>query len=286
MFRRMKELRRLERQSPAQVLRRQRELLADMIRFTVENVPHYRPSAALAEGLDASNAAERLCQFPILEKEALQESPGRLRAEGWKGRFSQKTTGGSTGRPVTLLKNSSAIAQEMAATWMAYGWFDVRIGDRSVRFWGQPQKNFRRRLRYFAADVAVNRKTLSAFGYDREDLSRYVDRIRRFRPTYLYGYVSALEDLARHLLDCGERFDDRLPRHVVTTAEVLTEPQRGSWERRLVLRSRTSTGVEKPARSHMTALEAPSTCCRRTSTWRSSTTTDGLSRRASRARSC
>ena len=166
------------------------------------------------------------CEVPILEKEVIQERSEALLADGWVGRFTTKTTGGSTGRPVTVRKNSEAIAQGMAATWLGYGWYGVRVGDPCVRFWGQPPRNLKRRLRYMAADLATHRKTLSAFGYTRENLGEYVDTIDRFRPAYLYGYVSVLEDLARYLVDKGRSLSGAYLKSVVTTSEVLSSPQR------------------------------------------------------------
>lgn len=225
VFRRLKDLRRLEREPVDSVLKHQRQRLAGMLNYALTRVPYYRDSAG-RHPLEPQNAAEYLRRLPILEKEVIQEQPERLLADGWVGRFTTKTTGGSTGRPVTVRKNSEAIAQEMAATWLGYGWYGVRVGDPCVRFWGQPPRNLKRRLRYMAADLATHRKTLSAFGYTRGDLGEYVATIDRFRPAYLYGYVSVLEDLARYLLEKDRRLSGEYLKSVVTTSEVLSSPQR------------------------------------------------------------
>ncbi|MEJ2218858.1 MAG: hypothetical protein P8099_19915 [Gemmatimonadota bacterium] len=231
VYGRMAELERLQFRTADEIAERQRELLVHVLRDKLPHVRHYARWRDLAAGATVHDAEERLRGLPIIEKELLQKDGNSLRVERWNGRSHKKTTGGSTGRPVTVEKNPEAIAQEMAASWLGYGWFGLRIGDPCVRFWGQPARNLRRRLRYLAADAATNRITLSAFGYSPSTLDRYLCRIERFRPAFLYGYVSALEDLARHI---AGRWDPSLEglgiKAVVTTSEALSAPQRALME--------------------------------------------------------
>jgi len=198
--------------------------LLTLLSHRLRRVPFYEDWSNIGDGATADDVVERLRLLPVLEKATVQSHAARLTVGGWRGRSYSKTTGGSTGRPVTIRKNAASLAQEMAATWLGYGWHGVHIGDPSIRFWGQPQGNLKRKLRYWAADTAMSRVTLSAFGYTRETLSRYVEIMTRFRPSFLYGYVSALEDLARHVLETG-RSSPTL-KCVITTSEVLTKPQR------------------------------------------------------------
>ena|SRR5437899_4349941 len=118
-----------------------------------------------------------LKRLPLLEKHTLQKEAAGLRARPGPGRVMAKTTGGSTGQAVTVLKDRRAVGFEMAASWFAYGWFGVGIGDRGVRFWGQPF-SFARRLRFAAVDLAMNRIRFSAFAFDEGDLERYWRRCR------------------------------------------------------------------------------------------------------------
>lgn len=208
----------------------QRRDLVEQLSRQLPVVPKYRALARLAEGLTTDNVLDRLRHLPILEKQELQTCPDQLKAQSWTGRYSRKTTGGSTGQPVTVFKDGEAIGWEMAASWLAYGWFGIAVGDPCVRFWGRPANNLKRRVRYLAADLATHRLTLSAFGYSPSDMERYIVTMRRFRPVFLYGYVSAIEDLARHVLKEGTSLKGLSLRAVVTTSEVLTPPQRRTIE--------------------------------------------------------
>ena len=139
---------------------------------------------------------------------------------------SVKTTGGSTGEPVTILKNPSALARERAATWRCYEWAGVSIGDKQARFWGVPHNNqdrFKARL----IDFVANRKRISAFNLTEEGLDTYYNSLVRYGPHYLYGYVSVIEEFARYIKD------NNLPpipslKSIITTSEVLSDSARGN----------------------------------------------------------
>lgn len=224
VFERLEKLRSLEAKSdPRLVEAVQQRALAEILSIA-SRVPHYSTMLSDRDWSTPELALQALREMPPLEKAMVQEERSRLESQEYTGRVIRKTTGGSTGRPVTIVKNSEAVAREMAASWLGYGWFGIGIGDPCVRFWGQPVSNIKRRLRYLAADAAMHRITLSAFGYTKADLRNYISTTQKFRPRYLYGYVSALEDLARTARDEGAHIPSL--RAVVTTAEVLTEAQR------------------------------------------------------------
>lgn len=177
--------------------------------------------------------------FPVVSKRMIQRDPDAFRAQRTVGRVGSKTTGGSTGEPVTISKPASALAQERAAMWLAYDWFHVHIGDRCLRFWGVPQ-NRRRRALARMADMAMNRTTLSAFAFQEEDLRRYWDELRRLRPDYIHGYVSLIDEFARIGIEeelCG---DVPPVTSVILTAEAVSDPQR----RRIELAFGAPTQIE------------------------------------------
>ncbi len=212
--------------STEELAAQQSAALAETLRDAGRYVPYYRRAWG-GESVDVSAAAARaaLAALPFLTKRDLQEAADELVSERRPRRVTCKTTGGSTGQAVTLLKDRDATAREMAASWLGYGWFGVQIGDRAVRFWGQPFTR-QRRLRFAAADFAMHRIRFSAFAFDRADLRAYWQRCLRFRPDYLYGYVSMLDAFAGHLIEVGIDGRQLGLKLIVATAEVLSEPQR------------------------------------------------------------
>jgi phenylacetate-CoA ligase len=179
---------------------------------------------------EARELLSALAELPTTSKADVQSWYSDMLSTRSMGRLTIKTTGGSTGQTVTVAKNRAATAAEMAARWLGHGWFGVRIGDRGARFWGNPT-TLKRKLRFAAADLAMNRIRFSAFAFDDHDLLRYWDKCLRFQPRYLYGYVSMLEAFGRFVLKAGydgKRLNLNL---IITTSEVLSGPQRDVLQR-------------------------------------------------------
>jgi phenylacetate-CoA ligase len=225
VFRRLSELKRIQHLSSEELSERQDWSLAEILNYATERSPYYRRWRYSRGRVAASEARARLSEFPYLEKRDLQDHQEALLARPRPRRVTRKTTGGSTGQPVTVVKDRLATAHEQAASWLGYGWFGVRIGDRAARFWGSPH-TLKRRLRFAAADFAMHRIRFSAFAFDESDLERYWRRCLGFRPDYFYGYVSMLEAFAHFVR--GRDYDGRdlSLKSVVATSEVLSPPQR------------------------------------------------------------
>jgi phenylacetate-CoA ligase len=138
--------------------------------------------------------------------------------------LTNKTTGGSTGEPVTIPKTRDAMAWELAATWRGYSWAGIEIGSRQGRLWGVPF-GARDRMRAILIDFVANRRRCSAFSFGEKELEAYTRKLERFRPHYLYGYVSMLEEYAKFFQRKGSRPPFALT-GIVSTSEVLMDYHR------------------------------------------------------------
>lgn len=219
----IRELESTQREAPEARRRRQLDRLRSLLASAAEHVPYYRQVLAGAEPSDV-RSLDDLGRLPFLTKSDLQEHQGRLRSEGPVGRLVSKTTGGSTGQPVTILKTRDAMARELAATWRGYQWAGVGIGDLQARFWGVPISPGAQRKAELT-DFVCNRIRLSAFAFSEEDLAGYHRLLNRARPDYFYGYVSMLQEYANYIRRAGQTPLFR-PRCIITTSEVLTDPVR------------------------------------------------------------
>lgn len=229
VYSRLAELRSIEWQPTDLLQGRQSRRLAAILDYARERSPYYHERCNWSGPTDPAAAWERLRELPFLTKRELQERSQELLARPRRRRVTRKTTGGSTGEPVTVVKDRMATAREMAASWLGYGWFGVGIGDRAARFWGSPF-TLKRRLRFAAADFAMHRIRFSAFAFNEDDLDVYWRRCVRFRPDYFYGYVSMLEAFADHVERRGYDGGSLGLKAIITTSEVVTEPQRRLME--------------------------------------------------------
>lgn len=211
--------------SPEELAALQLAAARNMIDAARQSVPHY--SRAFNGRFSRPWRLETLSQLnqlPVLTKDILANHAPSLRSRHKTGHVSQKTTGGSTGRAVTIWKDADALARERAATWRGYAWAAVSIGDRQARFWGVPLSG-RARLKAHITDLVANRVRLSAFEMNEVSFRRYHKQLLRFKPHYLYGYVSMLTEFAAFM----EAEALSLPssvRSVITTSEVLDETNR------------------------------------------------------------
>jgi|TARA_R110000868_G_scaffold22420_2_gene92030 phenylacetate-CoA ligase len=207
-----------------QIERLQLGRLNRLLQHAKTTVPHYADLPELP-----LTSLEQLREIPLLEKDFLRNHADQLYSSktGLLARY--KTTGGSTGAPVTLRKDSAGMAHELAATWRGYHWAGIDVGDKQARFWGIPASKrdyWRARL----IDFVAHRKRLSAFAFSEDDLGKYFQELQKFKPDYFYGYVSMIRQFADYVERTGERGTLK-PKAIVTTAEALTEPDRQQIEK-------------------------------------------------------
>lgn len=175
------------------------------------------------------DSLENIQQIPMIEKQSIRGNEEKFysSAPGFGSRY--KTSGGSTGAPVTIRKNSSGMAKELAATWRGCSWAGVDIGDKQARFWGVPHTRVAR-LKAKLIDFIAHRVRFSAFSFSDENLKEYANRLDKEKPSYYYGYTSMIRRFAEYLEETSPNHGFR-PKAIITTAEVLRKEDREIIER-------------------------------------------------------
>jgi phenylacetate-CoA ligase len=196
--------------------------LQALLRSARQVSPAYaRRLAGLPERVASLDA---LRDAPTLSKQELRNEHAQLQSVRPGLLCVRKTTGGSTGEPVTLLKTRSAMAWELAATWRGYGWAGVGIGDSQARFWGVAL-DAKGRMKARLIDFVCHRRRYSAFDFNRQSFADYERRLLDFSPDWFYGYASMLAEFARWYAETGRTCPVQ-PRAIVTTSEVLSPDDR------------------------------------------------------------
>lgn len=201
--------------------------LGGLLAYSKENVPYYARSFGGVKNA-AIERLEDLGAFPFITKRDIKERIKEFESARTPRFRVKKTTGGSTGQPVTLWKTQASVIKELAATWRAYSWAGIRIGDKQARFWGVPF-HAKDRLRARLIDLASNRRRFGAFHFDDDILGRYHREIQQFDPRYFYGYVSILMEYANFIQRHNLTVNPGL-RSIITTSEVLTKHHRDVLE--------------------------------------------------------
>jgi phenylacetate-CoA ligase len=219
-------LRKSESIAPAERRKLQEVRLARLLKSARSGVPEY--SRRLARLPSGNLSLRDLGTIPPLTKQDVRDLHEELHHTPRPHFVVAKTTGGSTGEPVTIHKTHAAMAWELAATWRGYAWAGVHMGDLQARFWGVPLSAAGQRTARLT-DFICHRHRFSAFDFDRDSFEQYDRQLRRNPPDYFYGYVSMIAELARWYSDTGRRLDNP-PGAVITTSEVLSPDDRSAIE--------------------------------------------------------
>jgi phenylacetate-CoA ligase len=184
-------------------------------------------SAYYSETLKDIHSIDDFSKAPFLTKQLLIGKFNKICTSNIK-KASLKTTGGSTGEPVKLFKNPDALARERAATWRAYAWAGIGIGDKQARFWGVPH-NPKDARKAQIIDFISNRKRLSAFNLTKRSLDDYYQLLLKFKPEYLYGYVSVIRRFCEHMQQY-QLAPIPSVKSIITTSEILTGADKAFME--------------------------------------------------------
>lgn len=253
-FRRLEELEHTQWLSPERLAEYQFTRMQRLLKFAYAHVPYYRELLD-KHGLPGGRleSPDDLRRIPFLTREIIQTRFDDLRARARLPRVHPRSSGGSTGAPVTVLVDMGRMGFGEAARMRAQRWFGVQVGAREIVLWGSPIEVSRQDRVRKLRDWCLNSRLLSAFDMGEEALARHAAAIREYDPVKMYGYASALYLLAGYF----ER--ESLPpprslRAVFTTAEPLFDFQRKTIETALGC----SVGVEYGCRDGgLVALECP-----------------------------
>jgi phenylacetate-CoA ligase len=200
------------------------EKLKSLVSYASNNNPYFSGIFSQLELSNNESMDTLIQQLPFLDKHTIQESNIELVSNHKFANNISKTTGGSTGEPVTIIKSRSSLAWELAATWRGYSWAGIDVGNRQGRFWGLPQTKTGI-LKSKAIDFVCNRTRISAFAFSDDHMLKYYHLLNNKRPQYLYGYVSMLTEFAKFLVTNELKLDFTIT-CVISTAEVLSSSDR------------------------------------------------------------
>ncbi len=204
------------------LLGQRQQAFEDIVAYAATHTDYYAERFGDLSGWDGKPEA-----LPILTKNDVRDRLDDLLArDAARGQARLGHTGGSTGQPLAFWYDDAKhelMRAGMMRGFMMSGW---RPGQKILNFWGARQDTvqggvFGNRL----ADAIAGERTIAAMEYNETRLREWARLIRRWRPTLLYGYASAMSELARHVIDNHLPMPDTLL-GVYATAEVLDEGQR------------------------------------------------------------
>ena len=207
----------------------QLEKLKYIFCHSYEKIPYYR--RVLREyGLNPYHIRSLgdIEKYPILKKEDVKENFADLIITPKAKRFEERYTSGTTGLAFGFIKDRVATSHMRAIDFRAYGWHGIDVGSKQGRFWSSEIKQegvYRQRIK----DFILNRRRYSVMNISDTEFHKYYEHMKKFRPTYVYGYASAIFEFSNFML--REKLQSiKSVKTVITTSEMLFPNQRACIE--------------------------------------------------------
>lgn len=171
-------------------------------------------------------------ELPILTKNDLQLPIDQMLSEGYDhSEVYVSNTSGSSGHPFFFAKDKFSHALTWAFIFNRYESLGIRTTDLQARFYGIPLDNWSY-IKEKAKDFIMNRVRFSVFDLGDEMLESYLNRFKRSRFNYIYGYTNSILLLVNFLKQKGIILKELCStlKICIVTSEVCTEEDKRSIE--------------------------------------------------------
>jgi len=202
--------------------------LKRLVHHVENNVPFYRDYMK-SEGITFSDikTLDDLSLFPLIDKFTIQSNyDAFISSQMTKSQLLSRTTGGSTGTPLTVYADNDFFARDKANTEYYMRVFDLDIfSHRSVRLYGDKigEHLINQKCYWY---VSEERKLImSCYHITRETVHAYVEALNEFNPQYIHTRPSSILPLAVAMEEAGLSLKIKLDA-IFCDGEYLTEGQR------------------------------------------------------------
>jgi phenylacetate-coenzyme A ligase PaaK-like adenylate-forming protein len=210
------------------VHRAQLEALRSVVAHAYATVPLYQDRNI---GRDVRiEALSDLRSLPLLRKDDLRQPKERTISSHYRGKRLQTIhTGGTTGKPLTIYCDRSALQRNYAFYSRLLAWAGIGRDDRIAVFAGRtivaPTQS---KPPYWRTNRAGHALLFSSYHISSSTLPDYVAALERFAPALIDSYPSSVGAIARFLLQ--QRITTIRPRAIVTSSETLLDGVRREIE--------------------------------------------------------
>jgi phenylacetate-CoA ligase len=225
---RLRYLRELERSQylSAERLRAlQLEKIRGMLEHAYRETAYYRK---LLDGVglrpDAVRTFDDFRRIPVLTKAQVRESHGEMLATSLRsGHLSEFRTGGSTGSPVTVLKDPLTIELSNASAWRVFRWAGWRLGEPWGLIWGNPPTSLTRKESLLNTLISPE-IYLDTMSLTNESMQAFVEKWGKLKPTIMRGHSHSIYIFAAYC--ARQRIDCVRPTAIISSSMMLLAPER------------------------------------------------------------
>lgn len=203
----------------------QRASLSSLLSHAAATVPYYRRL-----GMSSRTSTDQdLRNWPILEKQTVRAEQNALLSDGFDPeKLISVNTSGTTGTPITIKCTREALQKNYAFFERSKRWAGVGSGARVATFAGRPIVPEKAAAPYWRRNYSSNTLLMSSYHVGYATAPAYLGALTEFAPDLIDSYPSAVDALARYILDTGASAPS--PRAIITSSETLDDAARARLE--------------------------------------------------------
>lgn len=228
----------------AELRRIQLANLKDTLVKAYRNTAYYRRLFDTAAfNPETFESFEDLVSIPILEKDAVRHHyDDLLSTQHRKGYLSEFRTGGSTGKPVVVVKDFSTVEKSNASAYRVFEWAGGRVGEPWGMVWGNPPQytTIKQKLRNLLIDREIYLDTMHLT--DRS-MTEFCHEWRNLRPSMLRGHSHSIYIFASFCL--RNSITDIRPKGIISSSMMLIPSERAVIEKAFNCRVTDLYGCEE-----------------------------------------
>ena len=208
--------------------------LKKLVEFSSRNVPYYEKlfSRLKLKTSDLKSISD-IQKIPILTKEIARRENSNLMARNFNIKLVKRgKTGGTTGTPLVLHKDTWNRSITWASYYRWYEWMGIEYGDRTATLWGTSSvlsRSVKANVVRTTTNFLHNHLEIDAFQMSGKDMEEIYNSLVKFQPVILKGYLSALLKLAEFI--DNNKLNRLNPKLLSTTSESLFPNQRAFLKR-------------------------------------------------------
>jgi len=187
-------------------------------------VPYYREAFdRIKLKPEDIRGTEDLHKIPIVSRETFRSRNSDFISRGQYRNIRTGKTGGTTGTPAVIHKDTSDRTMTWASYYRWYDWMGLALGEKTTTFWGArsvTENNFMENIRQVVINYLQNEYVFNSFKMSRDVLPDVILKLNRLKPVLIKGYLSSLIFLAGYMNEQGIRLSFPL-KAVSSTTETL-----------------------------------------------------------------
>ncbi|MDP3789452.1 MAG: hypothetical protein Q8R48_03510, partial [Candidatus Omnitrophota bacterium] len=174
------------------------------------------------------NDIKSLQDIPILTKKDIRENIEDIKCRNIdRKRFVLSNTGGSTGEPMRYYCDRISLGWKRAAVLRSMEWAGLKLGEKNVQMTGSHYEYTKRRKAVNRFKLwLLNGKDLSVAYVNDSMLEDYYKKIIEWQPASIWGYASAVYQLAEFIKKNHAGADFGFIEAIITSSETLQSGQR------------------------------------------------------------